>query len=135
VNVLTTCSDLKLRNPGRAIEVAKKAVELTPEDAMAWQILGWAHYRAGDWKTSIAALEKSMALQTNPKGGDSWQWFFLAMAHWQLGNRDEARKWYDRAERWMDQHAPNNEEGRRFQSEAAQLLKIEEKPKTKGKSK
>ena len=63
-----------------------------------------AHYRAGDWKAAIAALDKSMQLR---KGGDSFDWFFLAMAHWQLGNKDEARKWYDQAVEWMEKNQPN----------------------------
>ena len=70
---------------------------------------------AGDWKAAIAALEKSMELR---KGGDSNDWFFLAMAHWQLGEKDKAREWYDRAVQWMDKNQPKNEELRRFRAEA-----------------
>ncbi len=44
------------------------------------------------------------------------------MAHWQLGQKEEARRWYDRAVEWMEENAPNNEECRRFQAEAATLL-------------
>jgi hypothetical protein len=47
------------------------------------------------------------------------------MAHWQLGDRDEARKWYDRAVAWMEKHQPKNEELRRFRTEAEELLRIE----------
>jgi serine/threonine-protein kinase len=133
--VLANCPEVKYRNPPRAVEAAKKAVELDRQSSWKWQSLGWAQYRAGDWEASIEALEKSIALQTSPKGGDPWQWFFLAMAHWQLGNQAEARKWYDQAAQWMEKHAPNNDELRRFQAEAAALLKIEEKPKSKPESK
>ena len=66
-----------------------------------------AHYRAGDWKASLTALEKSMELR---KGGDSFDWFFLAMAHWQLGEKDEAREWYDRAVA-VDGQEPAEERG------------------------
>ena len=85
-----------------------------------------AHYRAGEWKAAIVALEKSMALR---KGGDSFDWFFLAMAHWQLGEKEEARKWYDRAVVWMDKNRPKDEELRRFREEAAKLLKVEDQSK------
>ena len=34
-------------------------------------------------------------------GGSSFDWFFLAMAHWRLGDKDEARMWFDRAVEWM----------------------------------
>ena len=57
-------------------------------------------------------------------GGDSNDWFFLAMAHWHLGRKDEARKWYQKGTEWMDKHQPKNAELRRFRAEAAKLLGI-----------
>ena len=56
-------------------------------------------------------------------GGDSADWFFLAMAHWQLGEKDKARQWYDRAVEWMDKNEPMNEELRRFRNEAEELIR------------
>ena len=89
--------------PSRAVALARKAVELEPKNWAYRNTLGAAQYRAGDWKAAIAALEKSMELR---KGGDSNDWFFLAMAHWQLGEKDKAREWYDRAVQWMDKNQP-----------------------------
>ena len=77
---------------------------------------------AGNWKEAVATLEKSMDLR---KGGDSSDWFFLAMAHWQLGEKDKARKWFDQAAEWMDKNQPKNGELRRFRAEAAELMGIE----------
>ena len=125
--LLATCADSKLRDPRQALELAKKGLEKEPQSACFWQILGWAHYRSGDWKASIEALEKSMASQKRPKEGDSYQWFFLAMAHWQLRNNQEARNWYDRAVEWMNKNQPKNQELRRFRAEAAELLGVREK--------
>ena len=113
----------KIRNPNQTVELAKKAVELAPEDGSFWNTLGVAQYRAGHWNAAIEALEKSMELR---KGGDASDWFFLAMAHWQLGHKDEARKWYDKAVEWMDKNQPKNDELRRFRAEAAELLGITE---------
>ena len=70
----------------------------------------------------MAALEKSEELGHGR--AFSFNAFFLAMAHWQLGERDEARKWYERAVPWMDKKKPNDEELRRFRVEAANLLQI-----------
>jgi tetratricopeptide (TPR) repeat protein len=120
--LLTTCPEPKLRDPKRALEAARKAVQLAPQSPWAWQALGWAQYRAGDWKASVKALEKAIALQKAPQGGGPGQWFFLAMAHWQLGNKDEARNWYRQAVQWMEKHDPRNEQLRRFRVEATQLL-------------
>src|SRR5262249_12643943 len=109
VRLLTTCLDPNRRDPRRTLEAARKVVQLAPQSAWDWQMLGWAEYRAGNGKASIEALEKSMALQEDPQGGDSAQWFCLALAHRQLGNQVEARKWYDRASAWSEQHGQDED--------------------------
>jgi eukaryotic-like serine/threonine-protein kinase len=119
---LATCPNAKFRDPRRAVQLAKKAVELAPNKGMYCNTLGAAHYRASDWQAAVNTLNKSMELRN---GGDSYDWFFLAMAHWQLSNKDEARKLYDRAVQWMDENDAKNEELRRFRAEAAELLEIE----------
>jgi serine/threonine-protein kinase len=94
---LANSPDPKFRDPARAVEVARKAIELAPQGGGDQNTLGVAHYRAGDWKASVAALEKSVELR---HGGDPFDWFFLAMAHWRLGHNDEACSWYDKAAAW-----------------------------------
>jgi hypothetical protein len=63
------------------------------------------------------------------KGGDCTDCFFLAMAHWQLGEKPRARSWYDKAVPWMEKNQPKNEELIRFRTEAAAaaLLGVNEK--------
>ena len=82
--------DPKLRGPRRAVELGKESVELAPQPGWAWQNLGWIQYRAGNWQDSIDALEKSRKLQEGGTG-DAFQWLVLAMAHWQLGHKEEAQ--------------------------------------------
>jgi tetratricopeptide (TPR) repeat protein len=108
--------------------LAKKAVEQAPKNGVYWNTLGAARYRAGDGEGAIAALEKSMELR---KGGSSLDWFLLAMAHWQLGAKDQALKWHEKAVVWMDEQRPNDEQLRRLRSEAAELLKIDDPNKPK----
>lgn len=119
--LLATCPNEKLRQPAQAVASAKKAVDLAPHAGHLWTTLGVAHHRAGEWKAAVEALTKSTKLSN---GGDSLQWFFLAMAHWKLDQKKEARKWYDQAAAWMDKHAPEREELRRFRAEATELLGI-----------
>jgi serine/threonine protein kinase/Flp pilus assembly protein TadD len=126
--LLATCADSRLRNPTEAVTLAKRAVELEPNNGMWWNTLGAAHYQAGNWKAAIEALNKSMELR---KGGDGFDWFFLAMARWQLGDKKDARKWYDKAVQWMDKNQPKDEELRRFRAETETLLKVENKPMAK----
>ena len=124
--LLATHPDPEIRDPARAVELAKQAVELNPAHRAYWNTLGIAYYRAGNWKDAVTALEKSSKLSDG--GHDSFDWFFLAMAHWQLGHKDEARKWYDQAVAWMDKNNPQDEELKRFQSEAAELLAVKPTP-------
>jgi WD40 repeat protein/Flp pilus assembly protein TadD len=121
--LLATHPDPRRRDPGRAVALARRAVELDPDDGDYWNTLGVAQYRAGDWNGAIAALEKSVALQDRT----SHDAFFLAMARWQRGERDEARLLYDRAVEWMKTFKPNDKDLRRFRAEAAVLLQIEER--------
>jgi tetratricopeptide (TPR) repeat protein len=106
------------------VELAKKAVELAPGQGLYWNTLGVAHYRAGDWEAAIAALDKAKQLHN---GGDIYDWFFLAMTHWQLAHKEEARKWFDKAVEWMEKNRPSDEDLRRFRAEAAELLGVKDK--------
>jgi serine/threonine protein kinase/tetratricopeptide (TPR) repeat protein len=103
----------------QAVRAAKKATELAPQESDYWRTLGVAHYRAEGWQESIQALTKSMELS---HGGDGVDWFFLAMAYWQLDKPDEANQWYDEAVDWLEKVGNENEEHFRFQNEAEELL-------------
>ena len=121
--LLANNPDVGHRDPKRAVQLATGAVELASLVAN-WNTLGVARYRAGDWKAAIEALTKSMELGN---GGDSTDWFFLAMAHWQLGDKTQARSWYDKAVPWMEKNQPKNEELIRFRDEAGALLGVNSK--------
>ena len=101
--LLATCPDRKLRDPARAVELARRAVALQEPVGKVWNTLGAAHYRAGAWRPAIDALEKSMVLR---QGGDAFDWFFLALAHHKLGHADEAKKWYAKAIGWLEKNGP-----------------------------
>ncbi len=116
----------ELREPALGVKLARGAVELEPGVGTYWNTLGVAHYRAGDWNAAIAALQKSMELG---KGGDSFDWFFLAMAYEKLGDTQKARQWYERATVWMEKNQAKNEELGRFKAEAAELLGVEGRKK------
>jgi tetratricopeptide (TPR) repeat protein len=120
---LVTNPKPELRVPARAVKLAKKAVELAPKAGYTWNTLGVAQYRAGDWQAAINALEKSMELR---QGGDSGDWFFVAMDRWQLGEKVAAQKWYQAAALWLARHSPKNDEYKQFRAEAATLIGLSE---------
>jgi tetratricopeptide (TPR) repeat protein len=122
--LLATAADPQLREAEEAVAHAKKAVELAPRVGGYFNTLGVAQYRAGDYRAAIEALKKSMELGA---GGGAHDFFFLAMAYWQLGDGEESRRWYEKAVGWMAENKPDDEELRRFQTEAAELLGISDK--------
>jgi tetratricopeptide (TPR) repeat protein len=111
--------------PRWAVRMAERAVEIKPQEAALWNTLGVARYRAGAWKAAIEALEKSETLA--PEKYLAFNAFFLAMAHWELGDKPQAHSWFDNAEQWMGKHKPADEEVVRFRAEAAALLELDAK--------
>jgi tetratricopeptide (TPR) repeat protein len=116
---LATSPEPRLRDAALAVRLAKKAVAARPQSGDYRNTLGVAHYRNGDDRAAVVELETAMGLRA---GGDSFDWFFLAMAHCRLGAHHEARTWFDRALRGMDRHKPSDGELRRFRAEAKAML-------------
>ena len=56
--------------------------------------------------------------------------FLLAAAYWQLGDKEEARRWYDKAAEWVEEHKPNDKDLVRFRDEASKLITIEGEDKS-----
>jgi tetratricopeptide (TPR) repeat protein len=123
--ILTLSPDAEFRNPRRAVELSERAVNLEPAVDSWWNALALAHYRAGDWKAAIAAADKAISLdkEEDDRGFD---WLLQAMAHWQLGDKDEARNLYDQAAKWIENYKAGDIVLRHFQDEAAELLDIDE---------
>jgi tetratricopeptide (TPR) repeat protein len=128
--LFATAVEPSMRDSRQAVTLARKAVELAPKEGNYWNTLGVAHYRAGDWKACVAALDKARDL----RGSDPIDWFFLAMAHHKLGNDEQSSRLYARAIRWLERHKSDlaknparAEELRRFRSEAEQALERKQK--------
>ncbi len=117
--LLATCPHPQIRDPGRAVTLARQAVEQAPQVGAAWSVLGVAQGQAGDWPAALAALEKAVALSG---GADATDGFWLALAHARLGHPDEARQSYDGAVRWMEANRPRDPELRRLRAEVESLL-------------
>jgi tetratricopeptide (TPR) repeat protein len=111
---LVDCPDTKLRDPARAVALAEQAVATDGASARYWHTLGVARFRTGDPAGCRTALQRALEL-----GGDDdpWSWFFFALAEWHLGNRVQAREWYDRCVRWMAEHPYPDESLIRYRKE------------------
>jgi serine/threonine protein kinase/tetratricopeptide (TPR) repeat protein len=111
-------------DPPRAVEQAEKLARRSPRYGFSWYTLGVARYRAGDWAGSIEALKKGMEFEGN---GQMLGHFavFLAMAHWQRGEKERAFQYYRTAQVWTGLCIPwplFTDEFPRFWAQAATLL-------------
>jgi serine/threonine protein kinase/Flp pilus assembly protein TadD len=103
-----------------ALQMVKQAVEKDPKNGDFWNTLGLVHYRRGEWQSAISALDKARSLHSNC---ETYDMFFLAMAHWQLGQKDQAHQCHQKALAALSKTAIN-EELQRFQQEASKLLRM-----------
>ena len=111
--------DCSFNERSEALEHARQAVALSPEEGNFYDTLALAEYRAGHWAESIAAAERSIALM---KDVDPSNWFFLAMALWQQGDKDRSRSYFDQAVAWTKKNDPDHADLLAFWREAAELL-------------
>jgi serine/threonine protein kinase len=118
--LLASRADASALDATWAVKLAKEATALAPQTGDYWNTVGVAHYRAGDWKVAATSIERSMQLRS---GGDAYDWLFLAMSRWRLGDPVEARRWYDRSVKWIAAKAPRNQELLGFRAEATRLIR------------
>jgi tetratricopeptide (TPR) repeat protein len=120
-----------------AIAAYQSACAIYPSYDTAHFHLGVALHEKKQWDKADAAFKKTLRLQS--KNGAYYSsaaqrsFFYLAMTHWQLGDKTQAHNWYDKGIAWMEKYSPNNASLRDgVRAQAAELLGIEEpKPKDK----
>jgi serine/threonine protein kinase/tetratricopeptide (TPR) repeat protein len=120
---LAVYPDKRLQDPDRAVALATRATQLWSLDPASWNTLGVALYRRGDYHRAIEALNESMRRKA---GGDAFDWFILAMCHWQIGDQAPARDLYQKAVDWMQANKPDDQELGWFRAEADDLLSTTE---------
>ena len=86
--------------PGRLAEKALQAAarqfwSLTEQGALA--------YRAGRFQEAVPLFEQSLRADAKP-GRAVLNWLWLALANQRLGKAEEARRWLDKAQAWLDQY-------------------------------
>ena len=101
--------------PGRALELAESAMVISPSPAH----LGMVYYRAGRWLDCIRLLEKVTDV---PGRNNITAFLFLAMAHWQTGDKDRARRIYEQTIAFLARTGYPDYWLRYTQAEAAELL-------------
>ena len=102
--LLATAPDPSPAQPGPCCRAGAKSVELRPEESVRTGT-PWARPTTGR-ATGRPRSPPGEVDGTARKAATAFDWFFLAMAHWQLGEKDKAREWYDQAVQWMDKNQP-----------------------------
>jgi tetratricopeptide (TPR) repeat protein len=86
--------------PGRLAEK-----ELQDNAGGFWSLTeqGALAYRAGRFQQAVPFFEQS--LRADPKSGRAvLNWLWLALANERLGKAEEARRWLDKAQAWLDRY-------------------------------
>jgi WD40 repeat protein/tRNA A-37 threonylcarbamoyl transferase component Bud32 len=74
-----------------ALRQGEAAVRLAPNDVETLSTLGVAQYRTGQYAETVGTLTKSIRFNVTPASAQPVALAFLAMAQYQLGNKDEAK--------------------------------------------
>jgi serine/threonine-protein kinase len=95
-------------NITRALLVARATqrsnFELTVSETEFWALTerGALLHRSGRSKEAVPFFERSLAKDERP-GAQVVNWLWLALAHHALGETDAAKRWLEKAARWLDQ--------------------------------
>jgi eukaryotic-like serine/threonine-protein kinase len=117
--VLVKTPDCTEKDRVEALEHARQAVALSPRAGGFQNTLGLVEYRVGLWDESIASVERSIALTD---GVEVTNWFILAMVHWQRGEKDRSRSYFEQAVAWIKKNDYQSADMLTIWREAARLL-------------
>ncbi len=119
---LVTCSDPQVRDSQRSVDLMRRAMANAEKNPTYYSTLGIALARAGNCGGAQGAFETAMQCRG---GRVAYDWFFLSMALWELGKKDEARECLALGKAWMAEQRPENAELIQFRGEVASLLGVE----------
>jgi Flp pilus assembly protein TadD len=86
------------RDPGRALQLAREAVDLDPENGICWAGLGHALYRVGRFEEAHDAMQRGFGL----RGPGQQAMLCHALILWELGQRDAALTRYNAARQSLE---------------------------------
>jgi tetratricopeptide (TPR) repeat protein len=120
---LSTCKDKSFRDAPRALELARKAVDLAPKRSTNWLGLALAYYRTDDLPRAQEALEKSIELYPEGRGAsDPYSGFVGTLIEAKLGHVEKAREWYTHAARCCEPGTPSDPNIAEIAAEAQQVV-------------
>jgi hypothetical protein len=131
-SVLNNTSRAVVKHPGaaraayhRALKQAETACRLVPHEGPNQTTLGMAQYRIGNYAEAVTTLLQAEKINAAvPKGPTPADLAFLAMAQYQLAQKEQAQSTLKRLRETMQQaHWRDNEEAKGFLREAECVVK------------
>jgi serine/threonine-protein kinase len=90
-----------VNDPARPGQLAAKELKASAHEHWSLTELAALHYRAGRFEQAVDRLNESLRAEGRP-GTAVLAWLWLALAHQRLGEREEARRWLERAVKWLE---------------------------------
>lgn len=119
--LLATGPVAELRDLSRAKTLAEQATTLAPLNDFCWRTMGAVQLEAMDNMAAQSSLKKAYELRPSDVGVSV---FLLAIAEWQLGNKDAARERFESASSWTAANKPGDDELARIRKRAADTLGV-----------
>jgi WD40 repeat protein/serine/threonine protein kinase/tetratricopeptide (TPR) repeat protein len=88
------------------VRLEEQLVAKEPKNWLYLVALGGLHYRTGRYEEAVDKLTESCV--AHQKGGNAFDWLFLAMAHHRLGHDEEARRRLTRSVQWIEKALREN---------------------------
>jgi eukaryotic-like serine/threonine-protein kinase len=126
---LSTAPEAGLRDPVRAVPLARRATELDSKAWTKWNTLGVVLYRSGQWQEAIEALHRSQSLATMIRVSQNG--YVLAMCYSKQNQKEMAEKWFRASDAWTAAYDNKTRSCLQFRDEAAQILGLNLDPLVK----
>jgi eukaryotic-like serine/threonine-protein kinase len=83
--------------------LAEKELEASAQEFWSWTEQGALAYRAGHFQHAVTFFEQSLRADPRPRRA-VLNWLWLALAEQRLGKTEEARRWLNKSQAWLDQY-------------------------------
>jgi serine/threonine-protein kinase len=90
-----------VKESARPGQLAEKELKASAHEFWSLTEQAALHYRAGRFEEAVDRLHDSLRAEGRP-GAAVLAWLWLALSHQRLGESEEARRWLDRAVKWLE---------------------------------
>jgi len=97
-----------VKDPAQPERLAEGELKAMPKHFWSLSLIeqGALRYRAGAFQKAASLLMQSLDADARP-GVAVVTWLWLALVNQRLGKTEEARRWLDKATKWLDQTRPD----------------------------